>query len=353
MIEPHPDFAISLLPPNAQIVGSGDVVVLCACDENYVRPLAVTLLSAGQALAQDSQLQVYILDGGVSEQSRQMLKETLANLPVTLSWLEPEHNLVSGLKTSHHISHTAYYRLLAARILPASVDKVIYLDCDLVIHSDLSELWQHELNGYGCLAVQDIACPYISARLGCSNYRKACPYMASVNPIPNWQALGLDGTRPYFNSGVMMLNLDYWRQHDVADQLLKCLRDNDRHVWCWDQYALNVVFADNWGELPLIWNQGAHTFEYPTPAHSPVDFAEFSKLLDQPAITHFTTEFKPWSRRCAHPAANLFFNKLDQTAWSQWRPVHVPSLRNWYQDRAVNTHMRIQRWKRRLASLFS
>ena len=282
-----------------------------------------------------------------------MLKETLANLPVTLIVVTPDVKHVSHLSTSHHISHTAYFRLLAARLVPDSIDKVIYLDCDLVIHGDISQLWKIDLDGQACLAVQDIACPFIDAKSGCKNYRLSCPYMASCNPVPNWRQLDIDGSQPYFNSGVMVLNLDHWRKCDVADDLLKCLRDNQRFVWCWDQYALNVVFAEQWGQLPLEWNQGAHAFEYPSAKYCPIDPDQFDQLRSNPLITHYTTEFKPWSRRCAHPNKYFFYEILDQTAWSQWRPTHSPSLKAWYQDRAVNTHMQLLRWKRKLASLFA
>ena len=353
MIEFQSSSATKSLSNQAIPVDQRHPVVLCACDENYVRPLAVTLYSAATNLAADRSLTVYLLDGGISEQSAMMLKETLANLPVNLIMIRPDAQCVADLSTSHHISHTAYYRLLAARLLPSSIEKVIYLDCDLIVHGDISQLWDTDIGEQSCLAVQDIACPYIDAKSGCQNYRLSCPYMASCNPIPNWKKLKLDGRRPYFNSGVMVLNLETWRKCDVADDLLKCLRDNQRYVWCWDQYALNVVFSESWGQLPLTWNQGAHAFEYPSLRHSPVESEGFTQMLQTPSITHFTTEFKPWCRRCAHPDKNSFFEILDQTAWSQWRPVHQPSLKAWYQDRAVNTHLRLMRWKRRLASLFS
>ena len=122
-------------------VDSADPVVLCAADDNYVRPLAVMLHSAAQNLRAGHKLNVVVLDGGIEEGSWVALNETLANLPIQLFVLRPGFEDVDALGVSHHITHTAYLRLLAGRLLPEFIDKVIYLDSDLLIQDDLACLW--------------------------------------------------------------------------------------------------------------------------------------------------------------------------------------------------------------------
>jgi len=111
----------------------------------------------------------------------------------------------------------------------------------------------------------------------------------------------------------MVLNIRRWREESIDQKLLACLRDNAEHVWCWDQYALNVVFAGQWGRMPLRWNQGAHIFIYPDAASSPLDEPEYQQLRDDPAVIHFTTEFKPWKYHPFHPLRDRFFAALDET----------------------------------------
>ncbi len=313
-----------------------DPVVLCAADDNYVLPLCVTLHSAASHLKKAEQLNVVLIDGGISEQGWAQLKESLVDVPIEIQVIRPDRELVNNLMTSHHITQTAYYRLFAAKLLPEYIDKVIYLDSDVLVQDDLTDLWNYELNNNYCLAVPDIACPYVDARTANANYRKSCPYLAALSPIPNWQQLGLDGDQHYFNSGVMVLNLARWRDEQIETKLLACLQENEKFVWCWDQYALNVVFAGQWGQLPLRWNQGAHVFEYPDVSCAPVDEQQFIEMRDNPAIIHYTTEWKPWQYRPFHPLREKFFEYLDRTAWRGWRP-EKPSFRiaDWWTHNAV------------------
>ncbi len=304
---------------------TGTVIpVLCAADGRYVMPLAVTLLSAAQHLSPGWSLEVWLVDGGIPEASLAMLKETLAGWPVELHLVSPSGVKLDDLSISHHISRTAYLRLLADRWVPEGLSRVIYLDSDLVVQSCLSELWLRELGENCLLAAPDIACPWVDARRGATNYRRCSPWLAALRPVPNYAAHGFKGTEPYFNSGVMVLNLDAWREQQLGHQLLECLRLHREHVWCWDQYALNCVLVDRWGRLPARWNVGAHTWEYPSPRHAPIDETEFEAMLERPAILHFTTEFKPWDFGTRHPRREVFYEYLDQTAWKGWRPVKPP-----------------------------
>lgn len=301
-------------------------IVLCAADENYARPLAVTLHSAASQLADGHFLQVVLLDGGITESSWMGLRETLVGLPVSVQVIRPDLSLVSDFATSHHISHAAYLRLLASKLLPDDIEKVIYLDSDLLVMDDVTKLWQLELGNAFCAAAPDIACPFIDARehFNCRQATDAAfesvPYVAAICPIPNWKDLGIDGSGSYFNSGVMVLNLKRWRQEGIAEKLFDCLRDNREHVWCWDQYALNVVFAGQWKPLEPRWNQGSHVYEYPNEAACPIQSQQFIEMRDRPSIVHYTTEYKPWMHREFHPQRERFFEALDQTAFTGWRP---------------------------------
>ena len=320
-------------------VAKTDPVVLCAADENYVKPLAVMLHSAAINLRQGNHLNVVLMDGGISESSWSGLKETLHGLPITIHVLRPDRNEVSDLGTSHHITHTAYFRLLAARLLPDWIDKVIYLDSDVLVKDDLMELWDMELEGNYCLAAIDIACPFVDAYTAQKvdkSIKPAVPHFAAISPIRNWRELSLNGSAHYFNSGVMVLNLARWRRESIEQKLLACLRDNQQYVWCWDQYALNVVFAGQWKELPSRWNQGFHVFEYPDETFSPISQSDFVDMRDNPALIHFTTEFKPWDFRPHHPLRGKFYEALDETAWKGWRPKQPQfNLRNWWDRQAV------------------
>ena len=238
-------------------------IVLCAADDNYCKSLTVTLHSAAQHLAPGKRLHAVVLDGGISETSWMQIRESLVDLPIQVYSIQPDLNQVADLGISHHITHSAYLRLLAGRLLPESIDRVIYFDSDLLIQADICKLWETDLGDDFALAVPDIACPYVDARFAQCNFSKSSPYFSAISPVRNWQELKLDPSAYYFNSGMMVLNIKRMREEDIERKLLGCLRSNQKFVWCWDQYALNVVFAGHWRALPLHWNAGAHVFEFP------------------------------------------------------------------------------------------
>ena len=302
------------------ISGHSEPIILCAADDNYVKPLAVTLHSAATHLRTNQSIKAIVLDGGISEENWMRLKETFVDLPIEVFSIRPNLQEVKELAISHHITHTAYFRLFAGRLLPDNIDKVIYLDSDLLIQDDLCQIWDEPLDDQLALAVPDVACPFIDSRYAECNFAKSSPYFASISPVGNWKELGLDPEDRYFNSGVMVLNIKRMREEFIGRQLLDCLRQNPKYVWCWDQYALNVVFAKQWRTLPLKWNQGAHFFEYPDADHAPVNNDEFLEARHRPSIVHYTTEWKPWDYDSSHPLKDRFFQQLDQTAWSGWRP---------------------------------
>ncbi|MEC9094896.1 MAG: glycosyltransferase family 8 protein [Planctomycetota bacterium] len=298
-----------------------DPLVVCATDDAYVMPLATMLYSAGENLRVGASLNVCILDGGVSEENKLKLKESLVDQPINLEWVSLDSDRLNQFQVSHHVSHTAYYRLLLAEVLPSSFSKVLYLDCDLLVRGDLVELWETQMLGETVLAVRDVACPIVDAAKGMENFRLANPYLANYQPIRNYRELGIQPDAPYFNSGVMLIDMQRWRDHQITEKLIKCLKDNEAYVWCWDQYALNVVLYDNWRPLSMQWNLGTHAFEYPDSRYSPVEKDQYQEMITDPKLVHFTTEWKPWHYGIQHPYQDDFFSILDKTAWQGWRPA--------------------------------
>jgi len=209
----------------AALANPADPIVLCAADENYVRPLTVMLHSAAASLNPGRNLHVILFDGGIEQSSLNGIRESLIDFPISIDVLRPDLSQVDDLMTSHHITHTAYLRLMAARLLPESIEKVIYLDSDVLVRDDLTEMWDMPVGENYCLAATDISCPFIDAREVRDPELQACkPFLNALSPVANWKALGIDGSANYFNSGVMVLNLKKGRQDDIEYKLFDCIR---------------------------------------------------------------------------------------------------------------------------------
>ena len=313
---------ISTPAPSSRIAARDPIVVLAA-DENFAIPLAVTIRSALENLAPDRLLRIFILDGGIRDATKQRLLRSWPADRYHLEWIRVDASALENLPVSGHINVLSYYRLLVPRVLPADVQRVIYLDADLIVRSDLGTLWDCDFAGNLCLAAQDVSAPYLDAALMLPNYQQCALYLSSANPVPNFRGLGLAADAMYFNAGVMLIDLDACRNADVTRECLECLEKYREHVLWWDQYALNIVLAGRWGALDVRWNQGAHAFRYPSWEQSPLNRQTFEQLRAAPFIVHFTTRDKPWLPLCRHPFRREFFEYLNRTSWAGWHPSRL------------------------------
>lgn len=332
-----------------------DPVVVFAADDRFAMPLAAAVQSVWEHLSADRMLRVFVLDGGLSAESKHRLQRSWPRQRFEIDYLKIDSSVLSGVPVTDRINVVSYYRLLMPRVLPRDLTRVLYLDSDVIACTDVSRLWESDLNGQYCLAVPDCATPFLDAPTVLGNYELCRPYMGVAAPVPNYRELGLKADGAYFNAGVLLIDLAAWREADIFTRSLMCVENNREQMIFEDQYVLNVVLAAKWGQLDMRWNQGWHAFNYPKWQHSPFDRETFEQLRNDPYIVHFTTRFKPWYGN-AHPFRKEFFRHLDRTAWAGWRPprmkrmlelVRMPERRlrqkrDWLRERA-------RQWFRRAA----
>ena len=305
--------------PHAAV--TDDVIhVTAAADRRFAMPLGVMVRSLLGTLAVGRRVALHVLDCGLSAATRTKLLASWSDKRLQVAWYRVEPGPLRAYPVSAHFSSAIYARVLAPRLLPDIVSKAIYLDADVLVMDDISGLWAEPWAGAACLAVQDVSCPWIDCAATLANYERCRPYLGIHPPIPNYRELGFSPTDPYFNSGVLVMNLDRWRTEELPRRAFECLDDHRRHVLWPDQYALNVVLRGKWRPLDLAWNQGAHVLRYPDWTTSPFDLDTLARCRFAPRIVHFTTRDKPWIQPEAHPFARRFFDILDLTAWSGWRP---------------------------------
>ena len=294
------------------------IAVACTADARYAMPLAVMVRSIVAGLRADAVLVMYVIDDGIEPRDRERIAELCTTHAVVLHWLEPPTALVADLPTWGRIPIAAYYRLPLSDVLPAELEKVIWLDLDLVLATDLARLWEADLDGNTALAVQDVIIPYVSSRGG----------------IRSWQALGLEREAKYFNAGVMVVDLQRWRDDDVGARAIRYLETHRRDVLFLEQEALNAVIAGSWGELDPRWNQNASVTGRPFFSPEHLDADTYRNLVEDPWIVHFNGRVKPWlTRKSADASRGLWFHHLEATPWAGWRPRRTlrRSLMGWYE----------------------
>ena len=280
--------------------GAGSHVALCA-DAGFAVPLAVALASLNNTAAEEGALAVHIVSSGMSGELRSRVAEAAPRLVV--HWYPVDNRLFLGVNNTHHLTDAALYRLLLGEILPGEISRVLYLDADVVVCDDLSPLIHSDLQGMAVGAVRDSVAPWAAGVFG-----------------PDWRDLGMDSRSEYFNSGVLLIDLQKWRADGVGRSCIETLRCVKAR-WG-DQDALNLAAEGEWKELPRRWN--VQTADLLRDSFSwALAPEEIEAAVTSPGIVHFTAHDKPWKPGSTHPARDLWFAALDHTTWSGWRPKQV------------------------------
>lgn len=258
-----------------------------ACDEAYVPYVAVLARSIAASVPAPTRLTVLLR--GVTHPARAALRRLCAGTQVELGLVEVDRARLAGLARPRAYLRlpTNYLRLLLPDVLDAA--RAIYLDADTLVRRDLTPLWRLPLEGRPVAAARDALATFAEA-------------------VANHERLAIPGPTPYFQSGVLLMDLERWRRERVGERARACCRRNRRFLDAQgrfpqhEQYGLNVVLRDRWRELPQTWNHPSW------------------KRGDDPHVVHFFGDGKPWLATCEPRFAADFRARLAETPWARWRP---------------------------------
>lgn len=267
--------------------------ILACADKNYVMPCGVMMRSVCENNKNEQLVFHLIIDESVDEDCKNKLKECLTEEATLLFYYFDSSKLSKyALGEDIHLTVAAYYRLFVCDILPQNISRILYLDCDLVVRHSLAPLWNIDLNNKALGAVTDMA----------------------EGRIERYARLGYPKEIGYFNSGVLLINLDYWREHQLQEVFVKYMENNISILYQHDQDVLNVICRECKVHLPFIYNS-QDGFGYNRAYFDVKKYAnELPEALTKPVILHFTAN-KPWEKECDHPYKNEFFKYQKLTPW--------------------------------------
>jgi lipopolysaccharide biosynthesis glycosyltransferase len=200
-----------------------------------------------------------------------------------------------------HYTMDTYTRLWVADFFGADVDYVLYLDSDMVVVGNISELWNTDIGDNILGAVT------IPGSTRCAAY-------------------GIPESFGYFQSGVLRINLKRWRTERIFDRLQNYIAGNAEKIVDADQDVLNACLYDRRLPLPYIWNVIApFYFDYHPLG---ISDAERRAVRENARIVHFNGPSKPWSYLSRHPRRADYWKYLRLTEWREFQPPDK-SLVNW------------------------
>lgn len=264
-----------------------DVPIVFLTDENYAIPTGVAIQSLLDHYHGNEKLTIVVICVDVSQASKDRFRR-FASERVAFSLMDADGTTVQQFsEAGNHVTATTYVKFSIARLLP-QYDRLLYLDGDILVQQDITELLAYEVDGYYIAAVLDMSA------------------MAEVQ----WHRR-LDRLR-YFNAGVMLLNGSKLREENLEKKLFDARkRDAEKEqpeYLCMDQDVMNDVFDNRFKALPLRWNmmtynmlKSAFTINQINRFYH-TDYHDLNAMQDDAAILHLTNEYKPWKYKGAFMA---------------------------------------------------
>ncbi|WP_052055277.1 glycosyltransferase family 8 protein [Myxosarcina sp. GI1] len=297
------------------------IVVVCAADNNYAMPLAVTIRSAMENFNSSRQLLWFVMDGGITKRNKNRILKSLKSEMFTsgqfeIRWLpKPEvfdNDVVLSdrLPSCQSLPNAAFYRLVLPEVLPKQFRKAIYIDCDIAINASLKKLWEINIEDYYLLAAKNINSHTIS-------HPEA--------GLLNWRELGFSPDDKKFMSGVLVFNLEKWRANNMCTKALDYLEHNMHYIRWHDSDVLHAIVKNQWGAVDGKWN-----FYKGRPLTK--------EEVDSAFIIHYISPAKPWIAIEKTNENNLFFHYLRMTDWSGYK--HTIPQRLWRRLKRENKKIR-------------
>jgi len=266
-------------------------------DKGFVMPTGVMMYSVCVNNI-DVDIDFHILiDESVTEKDQQDLKDTIYNYHgKRIIFYSVKNNSVLSFPLNRaDLTRASYYRLFLSDILPSTINKVLYLDGDIIVRHSLMPLWHTDLNSYAVGAAIDVD-------EGLRN---------------RYNRLQYPFEKGYFNAGVLLINLKYWRDNNIVKEFVEYLNNYPERIDNEDQDVMNVVLQDIKQSIHVKYNFQTGFLRKVRGWNYCEHESEVNIGMQDPVIVHFSERRKPWRTdlRYPHPYKNTFLKYQGQTKW--------------------------------------
>ena len=205
--------------------------------------------------------------------------------------LEVPDGLFTDAPVVRYYSRAMYYRLLAAELLPRELDRVLYLDPDILVLNPLRPLWETDLAG---------------------NLFAAAAHTGKTELANSVNRMRLNSGSDYYNSGVLLMNLEAGRREIQPEAIFRYAQEHAKELVLPDQDILNALYASRILALDdYVWNYDARN--YNTYLLRSAGIRDLDWVMAHTAVLHFCGKAKPWRRAYLHRFGILYKHYMELT----------------------------------------
>lgn len=268
--------------------------IVFICDDNYALATGVAISSLKNHRDTSRHYQIFIVANHLSKSNIELLKKlntTNFQIEIIDATNIASYSSFKRIRTAAHVSPTALYKFNLPEIFE-NLEKILYLDCDIIIRDSLTGLYDIDLCGQYAAVCEDIG--------------------AETYPKPYNRRLKINHEK-YFNSGVMLLNLSLLRKDSVTEKLLTYRKKGINHYM--DQDALNVVFDERVIFFSFLYNMAITAWQpYPCDVlnkYYRLSLPSKAAFFINAKILHYSSPEKPWKNRLAIGAEEWFSEYIE------------------------------------------
>ena len=274
--------------------------VALASDQNYAEFVAVVIVSLFDTNNWQDFTTIHLLSNGIDDATLEKLRQHVPEGGELKVYDVKNLKEELGIEVPPTIAITAYARLFLPTLLSEDVERVLYLDCDVVVRGSVKDFYYMQMDGAWIAGVRDTI----------------------YNDFTKTE-VGLSATDEYLNSGVLMINLAAWQEQNVTQRCLDFLIEHDGKVLHHDQGILNGVCKDHKVVVSPRFNATTSYFSHPYSLlkktnHPFYSQEEVDSAITAPSIIHFTEGFlnRPWVENSLHPLRDVYMHYHELTQWA-------------------------------------
>lgn len=276
--------------------------VVYASNDGYARHLGTSLYSLLDRNWDFAEIHVYVLTLGLSAENQEKLREIAGHFERKISFCNVDdlRERIGYEVDTGGFDISVMLRLFMGDMLPESVERVLYLDCDTVVLQSLKHLWKEDLEGNVAGAVME---PTI--------------YQAVK------ESIDLGEEDPYYNSGVLLVDLKQWREQDIQGKLLEFWKCKGGKLFASDQDVLNGTLKGQIHTLMPRYNffTNYRYFSYGElvrqgKTYRAVTPRELQMAKKHPSIIHYMGDERPWVAGNLNHYRRAYDVYLAKTPWA-------------------------------------
>jgi len=254
--------------------------ILVTLNSGYIGPLSVMLKSI-MINEPETEIHLYVAHSSLTEKDFDIINKVIDKTRTTVHPISVDPSLLEHAPVLKRISKETYYRLLVLDIIPEDVDRILYMDPDIVVNKSMKELYN--------VSFGDAVVAGAGHTTGCVEWY-------------NKKRLDMPEKSHYVNAGVLMFNLEEMRKFCTTQDIFDYIEKNLKKLWLSDQDVINGMF-------------GAKTVYFDTRVFN-LDEKVFKRerkidldwVRENTSIIHYNGSDKPWKSEYKGKLAEFYFH---------------------------------------------